>query len=132
MVMNSRQAGHAMAYVAFVTPTGASAQWTQTYSWYRASQIPGVTRFVDYDGKEARTLGAKTSGDLFLYDPKGHLEFAGGITSARGEEGNNTGRQAVLGFLAGESVRWQDHAVFGCALFDASPVSGFPSRGKNP
>jgi len=132
VIMNSRQAGHAMVYVAFVSPSGADAQWTQTYSWYRASQIPGVTRYLDYDGKEAHRFGAKTSGDLFLYGSNGHLEFAGGITPARGEEGDNTGRQAVLGLLAGETIRWRDHAVFGCALFDACPASASANQVTKP
>jgi len=132
VIMTSEQARHAMAYVAFIKLSGTNDQWIHTYSWGRASEIPNVTRCVDYEGREAHRFGAKTSGDLFLYDPSGHLEFAGGITSARGEEGDNTGRQAVLGLLAGESVRWQDHAVFGCALFDSSPASASANQDTKP
>ncbi|HEX4386107.1 MAG TPA: RedB protein, partial [Myxococcales bacterium] len=82
--------------------------------------IPGATVFIDKDGVEAKRFGARTSGQVDLYDAGGRLQFSGGITASRGHAGDNTGRQAVQDLLAGKPARWDSHAVFGCALVDAS------------
>ena len=59
------------------------------HSWRSAAAIPGVTVHVDHDGGEARRFGAETSGFVVLYDAHGELLFAGGITTGRGQAGDN-------------------------------------------
>jgi hypothetical protein len=88
-------------------------------SWEAAKSMPGATLVFDRDGREAKRFGARTSGQVDLYDAAGRLQFAGGITASRGHAGDNTGRRAVEDFLAGRPARWDSHAVFGCALDDA-------------
>ena len=132
VIMNSAQARRTMAYVAFLSPASTDEKWLHTYSWNRAGQIPGIMRYVDYGGVEAHRFGALTSGDFLLYDAQGHLQFCGGITSARGEEGDNVGRESVLRLLAGKLAPWQNHAVFGCALLDAPAPSTRPEQGGTP
>ncbi len=86
--------------------------------WDRAGRIRGVARVVD-DGSEAKRFGARTSGHVVVFDARGALRFAGGITGSRGHAGNNVGRKAVELVLAGDPGP-AEHAVFGCALNGAS------------
>ena len=59
---------------------------------------------------------ALTSGSCFLYDAHGKLLFSGGITSARGHEGDNAGRDAIVKLVHGRPAPQQQTDVFGCAL----------------
>jgi hypothetical protein len=83
-------------------------------NWRAAARIPGATVRRD-DGSEARRFGARTSGQVLVYDEHGVLRFSGGLTGSRGHVGDNVGRSAVLAALQGrDSVA--THGVFGCAL----------------
>jgi hypothetical protein len=77
--------------------------------------IPDVAIVADPEGAEARRFGAVTSGFLALYNQKGDLLFSGGITGARGEEGDNRGRSAVEEIVDGKAGL-RRALVFGCGL----------------
>jgi hypothetical protein len=79
--------------------------------------IPGVHAHRD-DGSAALRYGARTSGQVLLYE-SGHLVFEGGITGGRGHEGDNSGSQTVLALLDGRYVTTNNGPVFGCALNSA-------------
>jgi hypothetical protein len=86
-----------------------------------ARAIPNV-RVVE-DESEARLFGAATSGQALLYDPTGALVFRGGLTTARGHEGDSAGGSFVRRFAlrdpgAPAPTSTRTTAVFGCALFD--------------
>jgi hypothetical protein len=85
-----------------------------------ASHIPGVTVRRDPGGVEAKQLGAKTSGEAFLYDPNGALLFHGGITASRGHAGDNYGASSIASLLATGKTDRPVNPVFGCSLFDRS------------
>jgi hypothetical protein len=85
------------------------------------SRLPGIATRRDAGGAEARRFSVTTSGHLLLYDVEGRLVFSGGITAARGHRGDNFGRAALLGWIAGESPDRRQTCVFGCPL--ASPRS---------
>jgi hypothetical protein len=86
--------------------------------FHRASAIPGVTVLIDERGVEAERFHAWTSGQTFLYDVHGALVFAGGITSSRGHEGENTGLDRIVSLvMTGVSDR-PTSAVYGCPLQD--------------
>lgn len=104
------------AEVWFIRPTGMPAEWEQSSLWRTAAAIPGVRVFCDEGGNVARRLGAQTSGQVVLYDPEGKLMFRGGITRARSQAGDSTGRRAVLALLSG-SAAVAEAPVFGCPLF---------------
>jgi hypothetical protein len=87
-----------------------------------AAAIPGVSVREDPDGVEAGRFGALTSGQALLYDAGGVLRFNGGITGARGHEGDNSGRDAVARLARGESAA-ATHPVYGCPLFTAGDSS---------
>ena len=110
------------AHVLVVRPPGAPEQWEQTGLWDRLAAIPGVTVHADIEGKEARRFGATVSGHVVIYEPAGRLLFQGGITGARGHEGENPGRSqarsAIMELLAdGKSP------TFGCDLLSAEEIA---------
>jgi hypothetical protein len=116
------------ATIVFSTPEGAPPGWEQTDSWRRAKTIPRVSVQCDPSGADARRFGVQTSGSALLFDPSGKLVFHGGITGARGHEGDNIGESAVLAFADGREGD-PSSPVFGCALFDPeSPSAEAPQR----
>ncbi|HZW35053.1 MAG TPA: hypothetical protein VFF52_30290 [Isosphaeraceae bacterium] len=129
----SRCAGLVEVYVLVFTPGGPEPSWRPPDFLSRLGTLPGVHLLDDPGGIEAARFGAATSGHVALYGPDGRLRFHGGITGARGHEGNNGGRRAVLGAIANSSTcSPQQSLVFGCPLFSApSPSAGRVSRGSD-
>jgi hypothetical protein len=106
------------AEVLFMLPPGTSDDWTSTSLQQLARQIPGVTVKQDMAGALAKRFGAETSGHVVVYDPRGRLQFSGGITGSRGHEGDNASLDALQGILCGKEPP-RSTKVFGCPL--ASP-----------
>ena len=106
------------AYVLFVRPKGARADWNQTDLWNSASAIPGVKVLTDDDGLEADRFDAHVSGQVALYDGKGNLLFHCGITESRGQVGDNAGRAAIETIVNQGTSECDQTVVFGCPLFD--------------
>ena len=111
----TRCQGRVAVRVVFVAPAGVPPGWERTDLWRSAAAIPGVQVHRDA-GDEARRFGAATSGHVALYDPHGKQLFAGGITGARGHEGENAGRDAVIRLIRGEPEKLAATYVFGCSL----------------
>lgn len=108
------------AHVVFSGPRDMPSDFFSLRAIARA--IPDLD-IVDDDVETAR-FGALTSGQVLLYDAVGDLIFRGGITSARGHEGESVGNRAVLSVALGEShsdETPQTSAVFGCALPRENP-----------
>ena len=111
-------------YVIVLKPAGTTSDWEKGDLWRRASAIPGVTVFTDDAGVEAHRFHAETSGQSLLYSSAGTLLFQGGITIARGHEGDNPGRTAVQDLvLEGHSDKTKT-PIFGCGLFEAQCQKG--------
>jgi hypothetical protein len=109
--------GRVSAYVLFLKPTGSSTDWEKTDLWQSAARIPGVNVVADDNGIEAHRFHAATSGQTALYDTDGRLIFSGGITSARGHEGDNAGRAAIVSLLNNRETVATETAVYGCPLY---------------
>lgn len=107
--------GDALDALVIVDGTSEGAVET-TAAFRRASSIGGVRAIADRDGALRRRFGAATSGHVFLYDESGRLRFSGGITPARGREGTNHGRAAIVAFARGRQLSRMATRVFGCAL----------------
>ncbi len=75
---------------------------------------------IDPDGTKTAGFGAKTSGEILLYGPTGKLEFSGGITAARGHEGDNAGESAIVNILNGRKPETRHTPTYGCSLSPAS------------
>jgi hypothetical protein len=122
----ARSQGRLVAQVLVRAPANDSNSWTRTDLWRAAEAIPGVRAIADPNGAEAAQFGLETSGHVLLYDAAGRLRFSGGITPARGHEGDNAGRVAILAVLDGEDETGPlaRHVVFGCALFGHAAERG--------
>jgi hypothetical protein len=102
--------------VFFFAPAGSSPGWERTDLWDQAAALPGVRPIRDEGGRYARLFGARTSGQVLVFDPGARLVFSGGITAGRGHGGDNVGRAAVLALLAGREAGTATAPVFGCPL----------------
>lgn len=124
-----RSQGRVSAHVVFFRPRGTPASWARGELWTAAGQIPGVLVHDDEGGREAQLFHGETSGHAVLYDPAGWRLFDGGITPARGHEGESEGSRALLGLLHGKTPARDQAAVFGCPLrpqAEASAPGGQP------
>jgi hypothetical protein len=115
--------GEVDTQVLFYQPPKAAADVTQTDLWQIARQIPGVVTRIDVGGTEQQTFGARSSGEVFLYNPGGDLLFHGGITGSRGHEGDNVGRSQVEAILLHERPTIAKTPVFGCELQGSCDIS---------
>lgn len=115
-VLMARIGPRGRAHVLFVRPRATVAGWDKTALWQSAAAIPGVTVHPDPGGAEAALFQAVTSGQVIAYDASGKLIFSGGITGARGHEGDNVGLLRALALLSGRRADQTESKVFGCAL----------------
>lgn len=104
------------AFAVFMKPESSTSEWEQSDLWRKAVAIPGVTAIPDEGMVECERFRAQTSGLTLLYDRHGALRFHGGITSSRGHEGDNVGRNTILSLLLDRTVPIDHAPVFGCCL----------------
>jgi hypothetical protein len=104
--------------VCFFSPDEKDSDWTQSDLWRTAVGLPGVDVIADRNGTIASRFGSVTSGQVIAFDRGGHRVFAGGITSARGHQGDNRGRNYLMALARGELCTVTDTPVFGCSLRD--------------
>jgi hypothetical protein len=105
-------------HVVFTYPAGATESWLHSDVWHQAKAIPGLDVRADPGGVETARFGAATSGQVLLYDAKGKLAFAGGITIARGHEGTSPGANRVIALVTQGHAELSQAPVFGCSLQD--------------
>jgi hypothetical protein len=112
-------------HVLFILPASAASEaaWQETDLHASAKRIPGLTLHTDINRRESELFGARTSGMCLLYDPSGALVFHGGLTEARGHEGENEGTDAIRTILAGSQDELRQSPVYGCPLFETSTGS---------
>jgi hypothetical protein len=106
-------------YALFIDLSGrpqSASRVTRLPLWARAAAIPGVVPIVDRNGAIAKSFAAETSGDVIAYSAGGQLLFHGGLTAARGHEGDSFGRQRLLAVLRGGDPDLRTSPVFGCPL----------------
>jgi hypothetical protein len=115
-ILASQCPGRVSLRTIFVQPVGGGEGWEETALWAAAKQIPGVTASTDRGGIQADRFRARTSGETFLYAADGRLLFHGGITSARGHEGANAGRAALIALIHRGVAEQDQSPVFGCSL----------------
>jgi hypothetical protein len=110
--VRERLAIHVLVY----RPSEAAPGWEHTALWESAARIPGVDVSSDEDAREAGVFDAYVSGQTLLYDTAGRLVFTGGITFARGHEGDNDGRTAIQSLVMDGTAQVRQTPVFGCFL----------------
>ncbi len=120
-VLMTQLQGKLRAFVDFRKPGASLSDMQQSGLWASAGAIPGVKVAFDHDGGEVHRFDASVSGQALLYNRDGQLVFSGGITAARGHEGDNEGVEAVIRHVNGEQAPF--HApTFGCSLRDPSAM----------
>lgn len=115
-ILMARVGQRARAHVLFTRPRGVDSDWEKTALWQSAAAIPGVTVHSDPGGLQTALFGASTSGQVVVYDASGRMMFRGGITGARGHEGDNVGLDRALALISGGRADASESKVFGCAL----------------
>ena len=113
----ARATNRPKTYVVFLKPSSFAEGWEKSGLWDMAVSLPDTTVVRDDDGREAQIFGAATSGQTFLFDAEGVMLFNGGITAARGHEGDNASRSAIVALLNQHKSDRTDTKVFGCSLF---------------
>jgi hypothetical protein len=109
--------------IVFVLPGNTDQTWGEKGLYKSAMDLPLVDVVQDLKGKESVLFGAKTSGHAFFFDGKGKLVFSGGITPARGHQGDNIGKSAVLDFFNKGMASRKFGPVFGCPLFSEEELA---------
>lgn len=102
----------------FFAPADEPAHWAETDLWKHASSLSNHPIRIDREGTLAKQLGAHTSGHCVLVAPGGQIRYSGGLTSARGHEGDNHGRTQLEQILNGEQNERTlvQFPVFGCPI----------------
>ncbi len=113
--------GRMAATIVFAKPSANNHDWLNTPLWTQASGILNVKLISDVGGAEAARFDASTSGQVFLFDPSGHLRFQGGITASRGHSGDNDGEDCIAQIVAGNVPPSRSTPVYGCGLFNCVP-----------
>jgi hypothetical protein len=122
-VQNDEQSENSPKLIVVATvPADAPNDWLTTDTVEKAERLAGATLVVDADGREAQCFGAVTSGTVMWFDAQGKLQYAGGITSGRGHEGANVGRDCVEQLLHGQTPPARGLPAFGCRLCLPNPV----------
>jgi hypothetical protein len=123
----------AAIYALVYRPAAADAGWERTDLWDSVAALRGAHVMTDVGGAQARVFGAFVSGQTLLYSAAGSLLFSGGITDARGHEGDNPGRTALTSILEGGHPAATQTPVFGCYLYAESDVTaGSPTNEEQP
>jgi hypothetical protein len=120
------------ATVYFICPADEPDAWVHGRLWDLAQSIPGTTRQVDAGGQLSKQFGATTSGTIVLYDQAGHLKYQGGITVARGHEGDSRGKDALFALARGETQAAAQCPVYGCPLTNSAPANPAHSSAHPP
>src|ERR1043166_2917037 len=115
-ILMAKLQGKLDAFVVLTRPDANEAEVRASELWWKASAIPDVTVIHDDRGMETRRFGARVSGQALLYASSGRLVFDGGITAARGHQGDNAGVDAVISIVRGEAVKSAHTSAFGCSL----------------
>jgi hypothetical protein len=119
-ILNAKLHGKLTACVLFTKPAAIESEIRSSVLWVRASRIPGVSLQFDAGGSEAAQFGGLVSGQTIVYDPQGDLVFSGGITAARGQQGDNNGVDSVVLAVTGKLKDPAQTPVFGCSLGNPS------------
>lgn len=96
-------------------PDAVADEWIESATTSMVQQM-GAEVIVDRGGDRADEFGAKTSGHVLVYDPKGKLTFSGGVTASRGHEGECQATHELKRRLVRSSKEIFYWPVFGCSI----------------
>lgn len=114
----------------FWIPEGAGAEWRGTGNVEEARRHSGFQVVFDPGGKERALFGARTSGEVFVFDPKGRLRLQGGITPRRGMADALYCRETMRRAQEGKGIVCTE--AFGCPLETAAPAGDSAAFSRHP
>nr|WP_255713060.1 RedB [Rhodopirellula sp. JC740] len=97
-------------------PADVNDQWVESDLTDAIRKLGDVDVIADAGGDACRRFGVTTSGHLLVYGVNGELKFSGGITSARGHEGESQAGSAFIKQINLQSTAQTHWPVFGCAV----------------
>jgi len=98
-------------------PNPKPGNWQDLGLGESAATLANVQVLKDENGRIAQNYGVRTSGQVMLYSPKGGLVFSGGLTSARGHEGDTAGQDAIVDYVINRKLpEVRTAPVFGCSF----------------
>jgi len=109
-------AGQLTVSIVFYRPADEPPAWAEGHLRSMAAEMPGVHLIGDPGGLVSASMGARTSGHLMMFDPAGGLRYDGGLTIARGHEGDGPPMAAVHALLHGHGPPVFRSPVFGCVI----------------
>ena len=112
-----RKGDRVRTLIVMMRPTSAGDEWARSSLVKTAQRLPNTKVLEDTDGREAERFGATTSGTAALYGRDGQLLFHGGLTIARGHEGDSPGVKQIADLLEDRRIANAGAPVFGCSLF---------------
>jgi hypothetical protein len=89
---------------------------SQSRNFHQASAWKDAVLFRDTDGREIDLFGARTSGQVLIFDKDRRLLFKGGITESRGHEGDNDNLQRAISVCRSPASEVAVTPVYGCSL----------------
>jgi len=107
---------HAHVYVVLTVPLDEGEDWMESEIVIAAEAMDDVTVIFDVGGVIAARCGIETSGHTLVFDASGDLQFLGGITSSRGQRGENPGKSQLMQAMSGVLPNQRSTPVFGCLL----------------
>lgn len=108
-LLNQKIKQNTSVYAIFVAPKGVPQDFVDGPLYKYCSQIEGLKIVQDRDAVEANKFAARTSGQIYIYDQSGKLQFNGGITPGRGHEGDSLGFDRCREILAKCSADKQEN-----------------------
>lgn len=116
-IMNSKNSPKCL--LLFYTPSSFAKDWEKTDLWNQALEISGAELISDIDGIEAQKFGGITSGQTYIFDKAGILNFSGGITIARGHSGECANLAIAKNALEDKFAVSNVTPVYGCPIIES-------------
>jgi hypothetical protein len=112
----SRLPANVAVAVVFVTVGLPPAEVSASPLMAMARSLPHVTVKQDDAGHLACSYGATVSGETFFVDSRGRVLYHGGLTPARGHQGDATGQTLLEQVARGKREGPCAAPIFGCSL----------------
>lgn len=102
-------------------------EWRHSSLTRSAEAIPGGSVIQSKSEYLEKLFSVYTSGQILLYDAAGKLVFSGGITTSRGEQGENPGSVQLVKILSHLPAQsFVQSPVYGCPLSEAVTTKDKP------
>ncbi len=103
-------------HLVFILPEGTEQDWIHTKLWKKSQNLANTELIIDKSLQEAKVFASTSSGQVYLFNKERELIFLGGITSARGHQGDSIGNSAIKAYFRSGNMSVEKAPSFGCSL----------------